>query len=1020
MKNREWKERFLRMLCRCMKEEALEIKNDLESYIRNGSEDFHDQCMVLFLVGEYTRITKDFYFYNTYGELIEKIQDETVNAAYDSCPELDGRESGFYISNYGMAYGALYNSNLFAKRETIANTVHEMKNYAYANYTCAGKLVNEMHGHKANAKMLWICVPFGLFTPEDLVLVAALPDMQDTEDLLEIAMLGWYFAEKADYGQAKSYLSRLTDGDTLVQAIGKIIEEKLRQAEILSESPITHIPCGNFNRYVHQNYEREPWFPKAKEVVYLNIATWPAMYHGDVEVIWNTNTEGSKSAVGMYQKEYENYRFSIGSFAGGEQVSYYFRIGDYTSETFCFTVLEKEVITHVGRQKNQNQETEMELRSDQGGIYLLTRSAEGETAHMAIKKLESQDISSKDEDWKTLNDSKLRIGAAGVPTIGELYFWKEGSQIFSTGMKVEASQQEGFFGFGERYNHINQRGNMVDVYVYNQYKDQGIRTYFPMPYFLSSDQYGMYLPTDHYTEFDLCCSEQNWWQVEAEVESLEWYCFAGTPKDMIGQFTLLTGRPVMMPEWAFGPWMSSNNWDSEAEVRKQAELTQKYDIPSTVLVIEAWSDEATYYIFNDAQYKENNGENRFTYHDFGFPKWGKWPDPKGMVEYLHENGMKCILWQIPIIKYINSLHHLQKDNDEGCALAQGYCVKNFDGSPYRMPEGWFTGSLLMDYTNPEATEWWMKKRQYLIDEVKIDGFKTDGGEFVFGDDVQFWDGRTGKEMRNEYPNLYIREHYQYIHEKRNGIVFSRAGFTGAAQMPAHWAGDEKSTFSAFRRNLCAGLNAGISGVPFWGWDLAGFSGEIPSAELFARSASMSAFCPIMQYHAESKAEFNQDRTPWNIAERRNAPWVIDVYRYYAKLRMAMMPYILEMAEKSVKTGVPLMRALWLEYPQDQAAQQIFDQYLFGEDFMVAPIVEEGKTHREVYIPAGNWRHMFTGEEFLGGREVELQAEVDEIIVLQKLESEWTVTLNGGFKFIKETNYGMVEESGCLSDLSHEL
>lgn len=189
----------------------------------------------------------------------------------------------------------------------------------------------------------------------------------------------------------------------------------------------------------------------------------------------------------------------------------------------------------------------------------------------------------------------------------------------------------------------------------------------------------------------------------------------------------------------------------------------------------------------------------------------------------------------------------------------------------------------------------MKKRQYLVDEVEIDGFKTDGGEFVFGDDVQFSDGRTGKEMRNAYPNLYIGEHYRYINEKRDGIVFSRAGFTGAAQMPAHWAGDEKSTFAAFQRNLCAGLNAGISGVPFWGWDLAGFSGEIPSAELYARSASMAAFCPIMQYHAESKAEFNQDRTPWNIAERRNAPWVIDVYRYYAKLRMAMLPYIAEEA-----------------------------------------------------------------------------------------------------------------------------
>ena len=286
-------------------------------------------------------------------------------------------------------------------------------------------------------------------------------------------------------------------------------------------------------------------------------------------------------------------------------------------------------------------------------------------------------------------------------------------------------------------------------------------------------------------------------------------------------------------------------------------------------------------------------------------------------------------------------------------------------------------------------------------KFRLTVFKTDGGEFVFGDNVRFADGRTGKEMRNEYPNLYIQKYYDYIHEKRDGIVFSRAGFTGACRMPAHWAGDEKSTFSAFRRNLCAGLNAGISGVPFWGWDLAGFSGEIPSAELFARSAAMAAFCPIMQYHAESKAEFNQDRTPWNIAERQNAPWVIDVYRYYAKLRIAMLPYIMESAEKSTKTGVPMMRALWLEFPEDEKAGSIFDQYMFGDDFMVAPIVEESATDREVYIPQGIWRNIFTNETFSGRQSVRMHVDVKEIIVLQRQESSWNVELDGEFLFTKE-------------------
>lgn len=1001
MKNKMRKTEFVNMLKFCLTGNIESVKSLITKLLPTEELDFHDQCLLLFLIGEYTRISENLYFYQTYIKRIEKLQDEVEQMAYQKYYRLDNEKESFYSDNFGMAYGALYNSNLFAKREKIAEAIHEMKNYAYANYTSAGKLVDERHGSISTARMLWLCVPFGLFTPEDLVLVAAIPDMQKTEEQMDFAMLGWYFAEKADYRQARNYLGRLNSEDEFVQAVKGIIEEKLRQAGMLSGSPILHVPCGNFNRYEHRNYEREPWFPKNQEEVYLNAATWPVKYPENIIAFWRTSTGRTGKSIGCYQSEYENYRFYIGKFEGGEEVTYYFQAGEYCTDEYTFFTQEKEIITEAGFLNRNGDQTILELRSNKGKFYRWVKEKEHELFRYTIKSMEGKMCQSSEIDWHPVEEVAEFFKKESGLGIEEIFFWKEGEKIIASGIKVAALENERFYGFGERYNDINQRGNLVDVYVYNQYKDQGIRTYFPMPYFLSSEGYGFYLPTDRYVEFDLCREDAGCWRAEVQIEELSWYRFFGTPKEMVEQFTSLTGRPTMMPEWAFGPWMSSNNWDSEAEVKKQVELTKKYDIPATVLVIEAWSDEATYYIFNDAVYEENNGKDGFSYSDFHFPKWGKWPDPKGMVKYLHENGLKCILWQIPIIKYINSLHHLQKDRDEKYALEKGYCAKKSDGIPYRMPEGWFTDSLLMDYTSENACDWWMKKRQYLVDEVQIDGFKTDGGEFVFGDEVVFADGRTGKEMRNEYPNLYIQKHYDYIHEKRDGIVFSRAGFTGACRMPAHWAGDEKSTFSAFRRNLCAGLNAGISGVPFWGWDLAGFSGEIPSAELFVRSASMATFCPIMQYHAESKAEFNQDRTPWNIAERRKAPWVIDVYRYYAKLRMAMLPYIMECAKKSVETGVPMMRALWLEFPEDKKAGSIFDQYMFGDDFMVAPIVEESTTEREVYVPKGNWKNIFTGELFHGGQSVRMHAAVDEIIVLQRHGASWKVELDGEFKFTKE-------------------
>lgn len=999
MKNKSRKVQFIHMFRLCLREEVERVRAFLIGTLNEENLDFHDQCMTLFLLGEYTRISGNKELYEKYDGIVACMQDSVQKAAYEPCCRMDSEREGFYSDNFGMSYGALYNSNLFAKREKIAEAIHEMKNYAYDNYTCAGKLVDEKGGKQSTAQMLWLCIPFGLFTPEDLVLVAALDEMEKTEEPVRLAMLGWYFAEKSDYRKSRSYLSRLDDPDDFVQALKGVIEEKLTQAGMLSEEPVLHIPHGNFNRYQHQNYEREPWFPKEEEEVFVNAATWPSEYPELLEVCWETSHGRWGIAEGVFQKEYENYRFAMGKFRGGEEVCYFFRTGGYCSESFQFTTLEKETIIQAEQKAGEENGGSVTLRSDKGNMYLWSESVENGISHFSVSQMNEQE----NQNVIPWNEFSEQFGLPGVDDfrVEEIYFWKKGEEIFSSGIRMESEQDERFYGFGERYNNINQRGNKVDVYVYNQYKNQGIRTYFPMPYFLSSKEYGIYLATDCYTEFDMCSSYGNSWQMEAETIGLDWYCFKGKPKEMIGQFTSLTGRPVMMPEWAFGPWMSSNNWDSEAEVRKQAELTKKYDIPSTVLVIEAWSDEATYYIFNDAVYEENNGEAGFAYSDFSFPEWGKWPDPKGMVQYLHENGLKCILWQIPIIKYINSLHHLQADHDETYALSKGYCAKKADGTPYRMPEGWFTDSLLMDYTNKDAVDWWMKKRQYLVDEVEIDGFKTDGGEFVFGDDVQFSDGRTGKEMRNAYPNLYIGEHYRYINEKRDGIVFSRAGFTGAAQMPAHWAGDEKSTFAAFQRNLCAGLNAGISGVPFWGWDLAGFSGEIPSAELYARSASMAAFCPIMQYHAESKAEFNQDRTPWNIAERRNAPWVIDVYRYYAKLRMAMLPYIAEEAEKSVNTGVPMMRALWIEFPEDADSAEIFDQYMFGDDLMVAPVVEEGMTERSVYIPQGQWKNMFTGEKFEGGQRIQMKASVEEIIVLQREESKWKMCSGEEFQFTKE-------------------
>lgn len=985
----------MKAIHQCLRKDMPGVREICRELLERGGLDYQDNCFLLFVFGEYVRITEDLRFLEEMRQRAEKLQAQVMEEWQKPHSSLSGEEADHYASNAGMAYGGLYNSNLYIKNEQITRMINGMKNYAYATYTDAGKLVSVKGKKEVKADLLWVCVPFGLFNPEDLVLVEAVKEMTGQLSAYENALLGWYFAEKADYPRAKMHLEKAGD-DEAATAVKEIIREKLMQAGAIKESPVIHVPYGNFNRYQPRNYERCPWNPKDGEEVTVFAATWPIRYDEPVYVLAETDGGQRKEIQGIYREETGNYSFALGAFQGGTRISYSFRAGDFRSETYEFRVLKKESIKDIEILDIKEDRIALLLTSVSGNGYLGELRNEGGRMDFGIRDaVEKAEVShvyqEKDCKIKALPDGNggMAIEKDGFRiNIENIYFWIEDQTVFSTGIKIASGEEEGFYGFGERYNHINQRGNLVDVYVYNQYKDQGIKTYIPMPYFLSSDGYGIHLPTNCYTTFDLCRSFEKSYVIETQMQNFEMNCFIGTPKEVIGQFTALTGKPEMIPEWAFGPWMSSNNWDSEAEVRKQVELTKQHDIPSTVLVIEAWSDEATYYIFNDAVYKENDGGNAFGYEDFHFPEWGRWPDPKGMVSYLHENGLKCILWQIPIIKYINSLHHLQKDKDEAYATEHGYCVKKKDGTPYRMPEGWFTNSLLFDYTSEEASKWWFDKRDYLVSDIKVDGFKTDGGEFVFGDELQFSDGTTGKEMRNEYPNLYISKYYEYIREARKGMVFSRAGFTGAAKSPAHWAGDEKSTFSAFKRNLCAGINAGISGVPFWGWDLAGFSGEIPGAELFVRSTAMAAFCPIMQYHAESKAEFNQDRTPWNIAERRNAPWVIEDYRYFAKLRMAMIPYIMEQAEISAETGIPLMRAMIIEFPEDRKCRDIFDQYLFGSDLLVAPVVEEGKMERTVYVPEGMWINIFNNKEYVGNREYTMESDVHEIIVLQRADSKW--------------------------------
>lgn len=793
---------------------------------------------------------------------------------------------------------------------------------------------------------------------------------------------------------------------------------------------LLHNPYGLEHPYEQEPTERFPRHPMAGEPVTLGVATWPAGVAEAVLATWRMEElpEGGQTE-GRWERDAQGrsyWHVELSPFDYRERVTYrlHARQGKrhVSTEDFSFVAAGWSPVKEVTRYRVAPQHLVLEGEASDPGLrpsvaicfstpYMLhvrltalgPSLPEDTDCCVPFRVTEETDeriilTTEKLECRLCLHPVRLEVYKIdGTPLLleAEAMTWLmgESNRPLRVRQTFASPSDEGFFGFGERYNALDQRGNTLDVRVFDQYKGQGKRAYLPVPFFLSSRGYGLYLATNRHVAYDLAASHSDCWSFDAELGSdaaLEYYLIAHEdPKQIITGFADLVGKPALPPKWAFGPWMSGNEWNSQAVIMEQVQKTIEHRIPATVLVIEAWSDEATFYIWNDAEYEPKPGSNAFSYQGFSFPPDGRWPDPKGMINELHRLGIRVLLWQIPVMKKLDE-PHAQHDADETYMIEKGYCVHDADGQPYRVRPPWFRDGLVLDVTNPAAVRWWLNKRSYLLDELGVDGFKTDGGEHLWGRDLRFADGQRGDELWNLYPNMYVSAYHRFVQEKRqgDGITFSRAGFTGAQAYPCHWAGDENSTWEAFRHSILAGLNAGISGIPFWGWDLAGFSGEIPSAELYLRAAAVAVFCPIMQYHSEYNEHRQpcRDRTPWNIAERTGKPAVIEIYRRFAQLRMGLLPYIETEAAHSRATGEPLMRALLLDYPEDPLAWKIADQYCFGRALLVAPVVEPGVTQRRLYLPSGEWEDFWDGTHLIGGQWITRPTPLDIIPVYRRLDA----------------------------------
>ena len=598
----------------------------------------------------------------------------------------------------------------------------------------------------------------------------------------------------------------------------------------------------------------------------------------------------------------------------------------------------------------------------------------------------------------TVDDDRL------VPGSVEWLAGAEGPRRVRFALRL--APDEHVVGFGERYDGVDQRGRTLDAVVFEQYKAQGEhgRTYLPMPFALvvgGASSWGFHVRTARRTWYDVGATTQDRLVVEAELDgddALSVGVWAGSPAEVVREFVAEAGRPEVLPDWVFRLWASGNEWNTQARVMAEMDAHREHDIPLGALVIEAWSDESTFTAFRDAQYEVNEDGGPHRLADFTFPADGAWPDPRGMVEELHARDVRVLLWQIPLLK-MRPHPRGQLAADARAAVAGGFVVTEADGRPYRNRGWWFPLALMPDLAAEKARAWWTSKRRYLVEEVGIDGFKTDGGEHAWGRSLRHDGGALrGLAGNQRFPVEYARAYGDLLRSAGKApVTFSRAGFTGSQAHGAFWAGDEDSTWSGFRSAVVAGVTAGACGIVYWGWDLAGFSGDVPDAELYLRAAAASAFMPIMQYHSEFNhhREPLRDRTPWNVAARTGDERVLPVFRRFAHLRERLVPYLSSSASAAVAGGAPLMRGLFFDYPDDAAAWSAVDrQFLLGDALLVAPVLTPGASTWEVYLPAGAWVDVWTGTPVAGGQVVTRPVPIDEVPVYCRADA-WP-SLQGAF------------------------
>ncbi|MBR3087971.1 MAG: alpha-xylosidase [Prevotella sp.] len=497
----------------------------------------------------------------------------------------------------------------------------------------------------------------------------------------------------------------------------------------------------------------------------------------------------------------------------------------------------------------------------------------------------------------------IKRGADNSRSVNPVFFLSPGERIY---------------GCGESFTSLNKVGQKVHLYVTDPQGPETDGMYKPVPFYFSNRGYGIFMHTSAPATCDFGASYIGAQRLFMGDEAVDLFVFFGEPEEILDAYTNVTGKSPMLPLWTFGTWMSRITYFSQEEGLEIARQLRAHRIPSDVIHFD------TGWFGVDWQCDYEFAKDRF-------------PNPAAMLKSMKKDGFHTCLWQLPYFTPKNRYFNELVDGGMVVTNAKG-------GMPYE--------DAVVDFSNPKAVEWYQGKIGALI-RLGVGAIKCDFGEAAPYNGL-YASGRTGFYEHNLYPLRYNKALWNAVKDNSGeGVIWARSAWAGSQRYPLHWGGDAATNDIGMMGDLRGGLSLGLSGFSFWSHDMGGFVTASPE-DIYRR------WLPFGFLSSHTRAHGAPPTEPWLISES-----FTDAFRQCAEMKYKLMPYVYAQAKDCSNRGLPMVRALFVEYPEDPGAWLVEDEYMFGSQILVAPLMESGN-ERVCYLPQGKWIDYQDGKVYDGG------------------------------------------------------